>query len=114
MEHAQPLLSWALVIFGFIISIIIFNTVWGRIRKNINPQDIIDLPENTLKDFKNKEVEIELKNGERVSELKYKKTIYIASDEFAASSLIYFQFINQNKKAELILATEIFKMEVKR
>ena len=111
MEHSQPLLSWALVIFGFVVCISVFNTFWGIVKKKINPEEVKDIPETTLKDFKNKEVDIELKSGKKFSRLKYKKTVHIDSDEFAESKLIFFQFTNQAEKTEMILATEVLRME---
>lgn len=80
-------------IVGGIVILKVFFSSWGLVDKKWNPEKIRigTTPETAFKDIKGKLITIKLKNGDKISNCKYEKTLFFNDGEMAMNTVVYFQ-----------------------
>jgi hypothetical protein len=117
MEVMAPFLLGIGAIVGAIIGLKIFFTLWKIVDKRFHPEQFAkpsSTPETAFRGLRNKQVLIQLKNGETIKDCKYNTTLFFGDGEFGTSTLVYFEFQQQDGNKLYLCGTDIMKIETRR
>ncbi|MGB5686901.1 MAG: hypothetical protein WBM35_13895 [Candidatus Electrothrix sp.] len=114
MEIESPFIIGVVAVVLGIITLKVFFTLWKLIDKRLHPDDF-DKPENTpetaFRGLKKKSVNVYLKNGDVLTNHKYKKTLMFGDGEFAAVALLYFELTSPEGNGIFVCGSDITRIE---
>ena len=101
-------------IVGSIIGLKVFFTLWRLLEKRLHPDDFVkpfSTPETAFRGLKRKSIIIHMKNGEVLSDLRYKATLFFSDGEFGVYTPVYFHVERGDGTHVFISGADILKIE---
>jgi hypothetical protein len=114
MEAMTPFLIGVGAIVGAIIGLKVFFTLWRILEKRLHPENFVkpsSTPETAFRGLKGKAIIVHMKNGEVISNVEYKATLFFGDGEFGTCTLVYFDVERSDGTQVFICGADILKIE---
>lgn len=92
----------------------IFFTLWRLLEKRLHPEQFVkrsSTPETAFRGLKGKPIVVHMKNGEIISDAKYRANLFFGDREFGTCTLVYFDLERSDGTRVFICGADILKIE---